>query len=56
MYFQLLAEVVMLPGDAFVRAIAKVAKKEFGKVRTISDISMTVIAAFLVGNIVRVYK
>lgn len=76
-YFQLLAEVVMLPGDAFVRAIAKVVKKEFGKIRTISDISMTVIAfaivllftgglcgmregtviaAFLVGNIVRVYK
>lgn len=67
----------MLPGDAFVRAIARVTKKEFGKVRTISDITMatiafgivliftgglsgmregTIIAAFLVGNIVRLYK
>lgn len=76
-YFQFMGGVVMLPGDAFVRAIARVTKKEFGKVRMVSDITMTVIAfaivliitgglsgmregtiiaAFLVGNIVRVYK
>ena len=76
-YFQFMGGVVMLPGDAFVRAIAKVSKKEFGKVRMVSDISMastaftivliftgglsgmregTIIAAFLVGNIVRLYK
>lgn len=76
-YFQFMGGVVMLPGDAFVRAIARVTKKEFGKVRTISDITMatiafgivliftgglsgmregTIIAAFLVGNIVRLYK
>ena len=76
-YFQLMAGVVMLPGDAFARAIAKVTKKEFGQIRTVSDISMTIIAfavvllftggfsgmregtiiaAFLVGNIVRLYK
>lgn len=76
-YFQVMGGVVMLPGDAFVRAIAKVTKKEFGKIRMASDITMTVtafaivliftggfsgmregtiIAAFLVGNIVRLYK
>lgn len=76
-YFQVMGGVVMLPGDAFVRAIARVTKKEFGKIRMISDITMastafaivliftgglsgmregTVIAAFLVGNIVRLYK
>lgn len=76
-YFQFLGGVIMLPGDAFVRAIARVTEKEFGKVRMISDISMsatafaivlifthslsgmregTIIAAFLVGNIVSFYK
>lgn len=76
-YFQFMGGVVMLPGDAFVRAIARVTEKEFGKVRMVSDITMastafaivlifthslsgmregTVIAAFLVGNIVRLYK
>lgn len=76
-YFQFMGGVVMLPGDAFVRAIAKVTKKEFGKIRMFSDMTMTatafaivlivnhslsgmregtIIAAFLVGNIVRLYK
>ena len=43
----MLADVVMLPGDAFVRAIAKVTKKEFGSVRVWSDIGMVTVAAFL---------
>ena len=40
----LVADVVMLPGDAFVRAIAKVAGKEYGGVRVISDVTMSVTA------------
>lgn len=75
-YIQVLADVVMLPGDAFVRAVAKVSGKEFGTVRVITDITMatvsallciiflhningvregTVIAAFITGNIVKLY-
>lgn len=46
-YLEVIADVVMLPGDAFVRAIAKVTNKEYGSVRVISDISMTVIAGIL---------
>lgn len=76
-YLQVMGGVIMLPGDVFVRAISKVTQKEFGKVRMISDISMsitafaivlifthglsgmregTIIAAFLVGNIVSFYR
>lgn len=43
-YLEVVADVVMLPGDGFVRAIAKVLHKEYGGIRVISDISMTVIA------------
>lgn len=46
-YFEVIADVVMLPGDAFVRTIAKVTKKEYGNIRVISDVSMTVIAGIL---------
>ena len=76
-FLQVTGGVVMLPGDAFVRSIAMKTGKEFGKIRSISDITMTiiafaicllalgeltgvregtVIAALLVGNIVRVYN
>lgn len=75
-FIQVKADVILLPGDAFIRAVANALKKEFGKVRTVSDITMTVtsfalcllfvgglngiregtvIAALLVGNIVRIY-
>lgn len=75
-YIQVVGNVVMLPGDAFVRAVAKASGREFGKIRMASDITMvvtafalcfaflgglegvregTVIAAFLVGTLVRVY-
>lgn len=75
-FIQVKADVILLPGDAFIRAVAGAVKKEFGKIRTISDITMTatafalclifvgglngiregtVIAALLVGNIVRLY-
>lgn len=46
-YFEVIADVVMLPGDAFVLAIAKVTNKQYGNIRVISDISMTVIAGIL---------
>ncbi|MGN0585379.1 MAG: YitT family protein [Ruminococcus sp.] len=76
-YFQVTGNVVMLPGDAFVRSVSRAAGKEFGRTRMVSDIVMTavafiaclaalhtiqgvregtVIAALLVGNIVRLYK
>ncbi len=43
-YLEVIADVVMLPGDAFVRAVAKAVHKEYGQTRMISDISMSVIA------------
>ena len=46
-YLQVIADVAMLPGDAFVRAIVKVTTKEFGTVRVISDSTMTITAAVL---------
>lgn len=76
-FFQVIGDVVMLPGDAFVRAVAKVSKKEFGQMRMYSDIVMsaiafalclaflhklvgiregTVIAALLIGNLVKLYS
>ncbi len=46
-YLEVVGDVVMLPGYAFVRAITKVTKKEYGIVRVISDVSMAVVAAIL---------
>lgn len=46
-YVQVLADVVMLLGDAFVRAIAQVTNKEFGSIRVRSDIVMMSVAALL---------
>lgn len=40
-------EVVYLPGDGFIVAIAEVLKKEFGKVKPYSDVSFVLIAAVL---------
>lgn len=37
-------EVVFIPGDGFIVAIAKVLKKEFGKVKPYCDVSFVVIA------------
>ncbi|MBQ1470886.1 MAG: DUF2752 domain-containing protein [Eubacterium sp.] len=76
-YLEVLGDVVMLPGDAFVAAVARVTGREFGSIRMATDISFTliagvlswvfldglvgvregtVIAAILVGNIVKVYR
>ena len=46
-YLEVIADVVMLPGDAFVRAIAKAVHKEYGGTRMIFDISMSVIAGVI---------
>ncbi len=46
-YLEVIADVVMLPGDAFVRAVVKAVKKEYGGIRVLSDISMTVIAGVI---------
>ena len=40
-------EVVFIPGDGFIVAIAKVLKKEFGKVKSYCDVSFVVIAVIL---------
>lgn len=44
-YLEVTADVVMLPGDGFVRACTTLVNKEFGTVRVMSDIGMSVIAA-----------
>ena len=46
-YMEVLANVVMLPGESFVRAIVFTWKKEFGVTKVIFDVSMTVIAGVL---------
>ena len=46
-YFELIGDVVMLPGNAFPKAVAEKLGKEYGPVRMTSDITMTVIAAIL---------
>ena len=76
-YFELVGNVAMLPGNAFPKAIATVTGKKYGIIRVTTDISMTVIAgvisliasgklssvregtiiaAFLVGNIVNIWN
>ena len=46
-YMEVLANVVMLPGESFVRAIVFTWEKEFGVTKVIFDVSMTVIAGVL---------
>ena len=46
-YLEVIADVTMLPGDAFVRAIAKVFHKDYSRIRVISDMSMTILAGLL---------
>lgn len=46
-YLEVLADVVMLPGESFVRAIVSKFNTEFGITKVIFDVSMTVIAATL---------
>jgi uncharacterized membrane protein YczE len=46
-YMEVLANVVMLPGESFVRAVASTWNREFGSTKVVFDVSMTVIAALL---------
>ena len=46
-YLQIIANVVMVPGDGFVYALTRRLRKEYGKVRVASDSSMIVIAAVI---------
>lgn len=46
-YFEVLADVVMLPGESFVRAVVFRWKTEFGTTKVCFDVSMSVIAAVL---------
>lgn len=46
-YIEVLADVAMLPGESFVRAVTFIWKTDFGITKIIFDISMTVIAALL---------
>ncbi len=46
-YMEVLADVVMLPGESFVRAIVLIWKTNFGTTKICFDVSMSVIAAIL---------
>lgn len=46
-YFEVIADIAMLSGDAFVRAISRYFNIEYGKIRVMSDISMSVIGAII---------
>lgn len=46
-YTEVLANVVMLPGESFVRAVTLTWKTEFGITKICFDVSMTIIAALL---------
>lgn len=46
-FLEVIADVVMLPGESFVRAIVFRWKTEFGVTKVVFDVSMTVIAAVL---------
>ena len=53
-YMEVLADVVMLPGESFVRAIVLTWRTNFGTTKICFDVSMAVIAALLVGFVARV--
>ena len=44
---EMLADVVMLPGESFVRAVVYRWKTEFGLTKVVFDVSMTVMAGIL---------
>ena len=46
-YMEVLADVAMLPGESFVRAIVQTWHREFGSTKVCFDVSMAVIAAVL---------
>ena len=46
-YTEVLANVAMLPGESFVRAVSSTWKTEFGSTKVAFDVSLTIIAAVL---------
>ena len=46
-YLEVIADVVMLPGESFVRVIVSVMHTDFGKTKIVFDVSMTVTAVVL---------
>ena len=50
-YMEVLADVVMLPGESFVRAVVFRIHSEFGFTKVCFDVSMAVIAAVLSGHL-----
>ena len=46
-YTEVLADVAMLPGESFVRAVSSTWKTDFGTTKVAFDVSMTVIAGVL---------
>ena len=44
---EVIADVAMLAGDAFVRALSRKFKQNYGKLRVMSDISMSLIGALI---------
>lgn len=46
-YLEVLANVAMLPGESFVRAVSDTWHKDFSKTKVVFDVSMTIIAAIL---------
>lgn len=46
-YTEVLADVAMLPGESFVRAVSSTWKKEFGATKVAFDVSLAVIAGIL---------
>lgn len=46
-WLEVVANVVMLPGEAFVRAVCLVRKSDFGKTKVAFDVSITIAAALL---------
>ncbi|MDO5517948.1 MAG: DUF6198 family protein, partial [Clostridium sp.] len=46
-FVEVLANVVMLPGESFVNAVSKTFKRDFGKTKIAFDSSMTVIAGII---------
>lgn len=46
-YLEVLADVVMLPGESFVKAISVTFHKDFGKTKVVFDSSMTLIAGMI---------
>lgn len=46
-YTEMLADVVMLPGESFVKAVSVTFHKDFGKTKVVFDTSMTMIAGII---------